>query len=91
MERNYQYDLSGKHLSMFDQQSRIKKAQKTISVLKNFLTETSNLNLLDIGCSSGIMTREYANHFKFVTGIDIDHRAIEFEKKTLKKATLNFC
>ena len=90
MERNYQYDLSGKHNSMFDQKSRIKKAQKTLSVLKDFLTETSNLNLLDIGCSSGIMTREYANHFKFVTGIDLDHRAIEFAKKNIKESNIKF-
>ena len=53
-------------LSMYDQDERIKKANKTIAVLKDYLKEISTLTLLDIGSSTGIMTNEYAKHFKNV-------------------------
>jgi 2-polyprenyl-3-methyl-5-hydroxy-6-metoxy-1,4-benzoquinol methylase len=90
MNRNYQYNYSGKHVSMFDQQIRVKKAQKTLSVLNDYLKETLDLTLLDIGSSSGIMTMEYAKQFKKVIGIDIDKRAIEFAKKNNKTNNIEY-
>jgi 2-polyprenyl-3-methyl-5-hydroxy-6-metoxy-1,4-benzoquinol methylase len=90
MNRNYQYDLSGKHVSMFDKQIRIKKAQKTLYVLNDYLKNTSGLTLLDIGSSSGIMTLEYAKQFKNVIGIDLDKRAVEFAKKNNKTDNIEY-
>ena len=90
MSRNYQYDLSGKHVSMFDKQIRIKKAQKTLLVLNDYLKNTSGLTLLDIGSSSGIMTLEYAKQFKNVIGIDLDKRAIEFAKRNNKTHNIEY-
>ena len=81
----YQYNLSGKHQSMFDGDMRINKASKTLAVLQDFLTDTKGLILLDIGCSSGIMTKEYSKSFKKVFGIDIDEQAVEFAKKIIEK------
>lgn len=80
MTRGYQYNFSKIDGSMFDEAQRITKAKKTTSVLEDFLTETKNLTLLDIGCSSGIMTFEYAKKFKKIIAIDIDKQAINYAK-----------
>ena len=80
----YQYNLSNKHQSMFDADMRVKKASKTLAVLKDFLTDLHDLTLLDIGSSSGIMTKEYSIFFNRVIGIDIDSKAVNFARK-------NFC
>ena len=62
---------------MFDKQIRIKKAQKTLLVLNDYLKNTSELTLLDIGSSSGIMTLEYAKQFKNVIGINLQKEIIK--------------
>ena len=77
-------------LSMYDQDERIKKANKTIAVLKDYLKEISTLTLLDIGSSTGIMTNEYAKHFKNVIGIDLDTTAIDYSINQYKKENLKF-
>ena len=66
MNDNYQFNFSDSMPSMYESSIRIQKANKTINVLKDFLNDTSNLNLLDIGSSSGIMTNEYAKSFNNV-------------------------
>ncbi len=86
----YQYNLSGKHQSMFDGDMRINKASKTLAVLQDFLTDTKGLILLDIGCSSGIMTKEYSKSFKKVFGIDIDEQAVEFAKKNFQSTNIEY-
>ena len=93
MKNNYQYnyaDLSESVESLYDKQSRENKANKTILILKNYLKDTSSLTLLDIGSSTGIMTKEYAKHFAEVTGVDIDAKAISFASKSYKKDNLKF-
>ncbi len=74
----YQYNFSDNHQSLFDSNIKIIKSKKTIAVLEDYLGDLKNLNLLDIGCSSGIMTFEYAKYFNMVTGIDLDSKAVEF-------------
>lgn len=64
----------------FNVKSRTEKAQKILAVLedfrsKDFLQETM---CVDIGCSSGIITKVLSHHVKKITGIDIDEIAIEF-------------
>ena len=93
MKRNYQYnyaDLSEPIESLYDKQARENKANKTILILKNYLKDTSSLTLLDIGSSTGIMTKEYAKHFASVTGVDIDAKAISFASKSYKTDNLKF-
>lgn len=93
MENNYQYNysfLSESVESLYDMQSREKKANKTILVLKDYLKDLSQLKLLDIGSSTGIMTKEYAKYFDEVIGIDIDSNAIKFASTTFKKNKLKF-
>jgi len=90
MTKDYQYNFSKIDSSMFDESKRIIKSKKTISVLEDFLTETNNLTLLDIGCSSGIMTYEYAKKFKKVIAIDIDKLAINYAKAKKSKENIEY-
>jgi 2-polyprenyl-3-methyl-5-hydroxy-6-metoxy-1,4-benzoquinol methylase len=75
---------------MYDQDERLKKANKTIAVLKDYLKEISTLTVLDIGSSTGIMTNEYAKHFKNVVGVDLDTTAIDHSINQYKKENLKF-
>ena len=86
----YQYNLSNKHQSMFDADMRVKKASKTLAVLKDFLTDLHDLTLLDIGSSSGIMTKEYSIFFNRVIGIDIDSKAVNFARKNFQTKNIEY-
>ena len=79
----YQRDFSVLHpATMFDKAGRLQKARKTVAVLRDALerngTEACEARLLDIGCSTGILTRHYADFFGQVVGIDIDDGAVEW-------------
>lgn len=75
----YQYGFSEKHLdSMYDIKNRTQKANKTLSVLIDYFKNLKTLSLLDIGCSTGTMTKLYGKKFGKVIGIDIDKPAVEF-------------
>lgn len=93
MSKSYQYNYSERIESinsMYDEVSRVKKANKTISILKDYCKDLSSLTLLDIGASSGIMTYEYAKYFYKVIGIDIDKQAIEFATKNFNKNNIEY-
>ncbi len=79
----YQLGFSEQHADeMYDEKKRRIKGKKTLSVLSDVLSKEGKnpaaLNLLDIGCSTGFMTKLYARQFKKVTGIDIDKDAVLF-------------
>lgn len=90
MKRNYQENYSNISNEMYEVNSRKIKANKTIIVLQDYLNSTVNLNLLDIGSSTGIMTNEYSKHFKTVTAIDIDSKAIQYAKERFKTRNITF-
>ena len=90
MARKYQYNYSELKSSVFDSNDRINKARKTLAVLEDYLSYTSNLTLLDIGSSTGIMTNEYADYFQSVVGIDIDVKAVNFANQKFKKNNIRF-
>ena len=93
MTKNYQFnysEISESIESMYDSKKRILKAKKTIKILKDYLKETKEYNLLDIGCSTGIMTNEYSKHFKEVIGLDLDSKAISYAQKKFEKKGLTF-
>jgi ubiquinone/menaquinone biosynthesis C-methylase UbiE len=69
---------------MFDEPGRLQKARKTVVVILDALSkiggEPVDSRLLDIGCSTGILSRHYAEHFGEVVGVDIDDGAIEWAR-----------
>jgi len=80
---DYQHEFSELHPeTMFDERGRLEKAQKTVAVLLDampgFGLEPARARVLDIGCSTGILTRHYAEFFGDVVGVDIDDGAIEW-------------
>jgi len=78
---NYQYGFSKTHSHLvYDIAKRTQKAKKVLAVLSDYLKEVNfkNLSLLDIGCSTGIMTKFYHKKFGKVIGIDIDKPAIDY-------------
>ena len=75
---------------MYNEEVRIKKSHKTIAVLSDYFKEVSTLTLLDIGSSTGIMTNEYAKHFKNVIGVDLDRTAVDYSIKQYRRENLKF-
>ncbi|HSN55407.1 MAG TPA: class I SAM-dependent methyltransferase, partial [Candidatus Sulfomarinibacteraceae bacterium] len=79
----YQRDFSQLHPeTMFDERGRLQKARKTVAVILDAARATgldpTRARVLDIGCSTGILTRHYANFFGEVVGVDIDDGAVEW-------------
>jgi len=66
---------------MYSNTGRLQKANKTLSILRDYFGDLKNINALDIGCSTGIMSNFYSPHFKTLTGVDIDAPAVEFARK----------
>ena len=64
--------------NMYDEEGRGAKAEKVIAVLEDFLGDVSTLSILDVSCSTGLMSRRFSQHFAKVTGIDIDEGAVTF-------------
>lgn len=71
--RRYQYSYSNQCGSMYDIQGRERKAQTMVAVLEDFLKRPlSELRLLNVGGSTGIIDNYLASHFASVVGVDID-------------------
>ena len=88
----YQEEYASKRKQMYDLKSRKKKAERMIKIFENYFGKENlqNLSLLDIGCSTGIISNELAESFKKVIGMDIDQGAIRFAKKKYKRKNLSF-
>jgi ubiquinone/menaquinone biosynthesis C-methylase UbiE len=75
----YQERFSETHpAKMFDAESRRLKAAKVIAILEDELGSLAGRSLVDLGCSTGIMTTVYGEHFKDVVGVDIDEPGVEY-------------
>lgn len=89
--RGYQYGFSKQNRSMYDGQSRERKAQTMVAVLEDFLMQSlRDLRLLNVGGSAGIIDNYLAGHFGSVVGMDIDEPAITHARNTYHKANLEF-
>lgn len=90
--KDYQYNFSEMHQDIyFDVESRARKADKMLRILRDHLGEDlSAMHALDVGCSTGAMSKLLGEHFGRVTGIDIDAKAIEHAQATLGSDTLDF-
>ncbi|HUU47110.1 MAG TPA: class I SAM-dependent methyltransferase [Acidobacteriota bacterium] len=82
---------------LFDPTGRIAKAEKIIAVLRDYFGDAAaDLTVLDIGSSTGIMTRRFADVFGCVIGIDTDrvgvaHGAEWAGADGVEPAHLHFC
>ena len=88
--RQVQNNYSSLHPEMYESNIRIQKAKKILSILEDYLTDLSNLELLDIGCAGGFTSFVLSEKFKKVTAIDIDSKAIEFAKNNFKKDNITY-
>jgi ubiquinone/menaquinone biosynthesis C-methylase UbiE len=91
----YQRDFSELHpKTMFDELGRLQKARKTVVVILDALQkadrEARDTRLLDIGCSTGILTRHYAEFFGRVVGVDIDDGAVEWARTNRAKENVSY-
>ncbi len=71
---------------MFDEEGRLQKARKTVAVILDCdagsaVVDPQQAKVLDIGCSTGILTHHYAGFFGRVVGVDIDDGAVEWAQK----------
>jgi len=85
-DREYQRDFSQIHPeTMFDERGRLQKARKTVRVLQDAVRsaglDPTRVRVLDIGCSTGILTRHYAEYFGEIVGVDIDDGAIDWANR----------
>ncbi len=89
--RGYQYDFSKNHSEMYSDEGRIKKATTMRLVLAEvFGDRLQDLQVLSVGCSTGIIDSELAGAVGSVTGIDIDADAVRFAQETYVAKNLNF-
>jgi SAM-dependent methyltransferase len=69
--------------AVYGRAERETKARKILTVLMDFLSAPlDQLRVLDLGCSSGIITNFLGRHFRAVTGLDIDREALTFAANT---------
>lgn len=91
MKRQYQYDFSEHSQSVFDVESRQRKARTMLAVLKNHLKkDLTSLTVLNVGGSAGIIDHYLSAHCKFVTSIDIDEQAIAYAQSHYQADNLRF-
>jgi 2-polyprenyl-3-methyl-5-hydroxy-6-metoxy-1,4-benzoquinol methylase len=76
--------------NMYDREAREGKARKIVRVLEDHWRDVSSLSLLDVSCSTGIISRFFSRHFAKVTGIDIDAGAVGFAKAHNEESNLEF-
>ena len=77
-------DYSLHDILVLDAPSRAAQAAKVLRVLEHF-SHSAGLSLarsscLDVGCSSGIITRALAPHFSRVVGVDVDAHALSLTR-----------
>lgn len=76
--------------NMYDEQAREAKARKIVAVLEHTCGELSSLSLLDVSCSTGIISQFFSRYFRKVIGIDIDESAVTFARTNNTGANLEF-
>jgi 2-polyprenyl-3-methyl-5-hydroxy-6-metoxy-1,4-benzoquinol methylase len=74
----------------YDEIARKRKARKVIAILRDAVGDLSSQRLLDIGCSTGFMTREYAACFRETIGSDIDASAVGFARTRDTEDSVNW-
>lgn len=89
-KRGYQLHLSRGDFVLRDPKSRTQKFRKILSVIQDFHPETQSLKCLDIGCSSGVITSLFGDHFSTAIGIDIDQEAVQYAQNHFASPRVQF-
>lgn len=77
IERGYQYEYSRDNEAMHSKQGRQRKAETTLSILQEALGgRLAGADVLNLGCSTGIIDEFIAPHARSMTGVDIDQSAV---------------
>ena len=88
----YQCGYSKMHPDvMYDIEMRQQKSKKMLAVLDEYYSgKLEELSVLDIGCSTGIISSYLSQRFASLVGIDIDESAIEYAIKKYPFGNLKF-
>jgi len=90
-DHGYQYAFSESSKAMHNVEGRERKAATMAAVLLDYFDEDPlSLKVLDVGASKGIIDNYLSGRFGFVTGIDIDQKAISTAKKDFRRNNLDF-
>lgn len=92
IERSVRRNYSLFNSKVLETEGRLKIAKQIVKVLSHYShsKDPKSLRVLDIGCSSGIITNHLASVYGEVVGIDVDKRSIAFAKKKFAKRNLQF-
>ncbi len=72
---------------LFDPAGRLEKAAKVVAVLSDYFgPRTQQACVVDIGCSTGIMTRSFSEAFGSVIGLDNDHVGVIHGRRLAEQA-----
>lgn len=74
----------------FNRESRQRKARKVLAIMADALGDLNSLQLLDIGCSTGFMSKQYAEAFGKVVAVDVDAPAVQFAKENNTPQNLEY-
>lgn len=89
--RGYQHDFAASHAEMYSDEGRVRKANTTRLILAEaFGDRLACANVLNVGCSTGIIDAELAPTVGALTGIDIDAEAIRFAQRNHGAPNLEF-
>ncbi len=89
--RGYQHDFSESHAEMYSGEGRVRKANTTRLILAEaFGDRLARADVLNVGCSTGIIDAELAMGVGTLTGIDIDANAIQFAQRNHDAPNLVF-
>jgi ubiquinone/menaquinone biosynthesis C-methylase UbiE len=89
-DRAYQHDFYEKCDRVRDNASRLEIARKIDFILDDVMDlDPCDMNCLDIGCSSGIVTATVAHRFGHIIGLDIDRSAF-WEQESSARETADF-
>ena len=88
----YQYGYSKMHHDvLYEFRGRESKGKKIVAILKDaFRDNIDSLEVLDIGCSTGIISHVIAKHVGQITGIDIDSAAVQYAQNNFQSEKCTF-
>ncbi len=76
---------------LYDIDSRLKKADKTLAVCRHFSKRPlEELVCLDLGASTGIMTERFAEHFRKVIALDVDRVGLDSGRRDSRKSNIDY-